>query len=274
MGGLMNAVAIPPQDAPEISPEPQGIPPQAIREVNESLSHPLEVPGTSIEFSSLVTIFAGEFIMGSSKNDADAYSNEVPQREIFLPEYAIGRYPVTNFEYCVFVREGGHAPPFHWRGKDYPEGYADHPVVALNWHDAQAYCAWLSEVTGKRYRLPTETEWEKAARGTEGRTWPWEGAWDPGRCNSGESGIGDTTPVGQYSPAGDSPYGVADMSGNVWEWCSDEYRRYDRILRGGSFLDERKLLRCAYRLGRRPESYDRSIGFRVVAISSTCPEKD
>jgi formylglycine-generating enzyme required for sulfatase activity len=201
--------------------------------------------------------------MGSSHNDPDAYHNEVPQREIYLEAYSIGRYSVTNREYQYFVKDSGHTPPSHWRGQDYPDGLDDHPVVHLNWYDAQAYCAWLSQETGKRYRLPSEAEWEKAARGIDGRIWPWEGTWEAGKCNSRESEIDETTPVGLYSPEGDSPYGVADMSGNVWEWCSDEYRRYDRILRGGSFLDERRLVRCAYRFGRRPESNDKSIGFRV-----------
>jgi len=157
-------------------------------------------------------------------------------------------------------------------------------VVYVSWNDAQEYCKWLSGKANKAYRLPTEAEWEKAARGDkEGRVVPWGDEFDPAKANTAESKIGATTPVGQFSPQGDSPYGCADMAGNVWEWCADwfdekEYEnRQDgvkdpqgskggeyRVLRGGSFYYPRRYTRCAYRIRNFPYYLYRNFGFRVV----------
>jgi formylglycine-generating enzyme required for sulfatase activity len=159
-----------------------------------------------------------------------------------------------------------------------------------------AYCQWLSEKTGQAYRLPTEAEWEKAARGTGGRIYPWGNEWDETKLNSGEGGPGDTTPVGQYSPDGDSPYGAADMAGNVWEWTRSLWGRdpnepsfkypYDpadgredldapdgilRVLRGGAFFSDRWLVRCAYRHGDGPDFFYGNFGFRVVVAPVISP---
>jgi len=148
----------------------------------------------------MVLVPAGEFYFG-------------PDRvKLTLPDFYIDRYPVTNAEYKKFVEATGAPEPTHWRRGTWPEGKADHPVVNVTWEQAAAYAEWAGK------RLPTEEEWEKAARGTDGREWPWGSTFDPSRCNTNESGIWDTTPVGKYSPAGDSPYGAADMAGNVWEW--------------------------------------------------------
>jgi formylglycine-generating enzyme required for sulfatase activity len=230
---------------------------------------PIEVPQPQ-----MVRIPAGEFTMGGKE-----YDNEQPVHKVHLPEFQIGRYPVTNYEYRVFVRDTGVNPPLHWEGSDYPEMLGDHPVIYVNWYDAVAYCQWLSEKTGKSYRLPTEAEWEKAARGTDGRRWPWGNEWDTRNCNSKESGLGCTTPPGQYSPRGDSPYGVADMAGNVKEWCNSLLKSYpyqgddgredlaakdERVLRSGAFSDEHRFVRCAFRQGRLPNSRDRNLGFRVA----------
>ena len=181
----------------------------------------------------MVRIPAGEFLMGTREEDVDAIvekygihrkyiEREVPQRKVFVKEFEIGKYPVTNFEYRAFVQDTGHQPPGQWKDAQYPEGLGDHPVVAVSWHDAVAYCEWLSEKTDRPYRLPAEAEWEKAARGTDGRGFPWGDEWDESKCNTREGGPGTTIPVGQYSPDGDSPYGLADMAGNVWEW-GDEW---------------------------------------------------
>jgi formylglycine-generating enzyme required for sulfatase activity len=165
-------------------------------------------------------------------------------------------------------------------------------VVNVSWHDARAYCQWLAVATGKAYRLPSESEWEKAARGGlriggednpyPDRIYPWGDRWDEKQCNSIEDGPGHTTPVGQYSPRGDSPYGCVDMAGNVWEWCSSLRKPYPydpkdgredakaagfRMLRGGSWsgsqgdarVSSRNDIQLGYALG--------SIGFRVCVAA-------
>jgi len=233
---------------------------------------------------------AGAFWMGTSDAQIAAlhkryewakdqdFKAEQPQRELTLPEYQIGRYPVTNAEYAEFVRATGRRAPRHWNGEVYPEELASHPVVYVTWSDALAYVEWLSETTGQPYRLPTEAEWEKAARGQEALLWPWSNDWDEQKCNMELSGPGSTTPVGQYSPAGDSPYGCADMAGNVYEWCNTLYQAYpykgddgrenlqasgSRVLRGGCWRDDNPVrVRCAYRYGNPPE--DDYFGFRVA----------
>lgn len=239
-------------------------------------------PETPVQLAEVVepltiAIPAGAVMIGS--HEPDAFDVEKPAHEVVLPAYAIGRYPVTNYEYRAFVRDTKHAPPDDWEGGSYAEGLGDHPVVYVSWRDTRAYCEWLSQKTGKAYRLPTEAEWEKAARGTDGRIWPWGNTWDVSRCNSIESGLRHTTPVGQYAPHGNSPHGIADMAGNVSEWCSSLQSQYPyqaddgredtnvsgaRVVRGGSFLDEPREVRCAYRLGRLPNSRERTIGFRVA----------
>ncbi|TEU17403.1 MAG: formylglycine-generating enzyme family protein [Anaerolineales bacterium] len=237
----------------------------------------------------LVRIPAGEFLMGTREEDVDAIAQkygigrkyierEVPRRKVLVEEFEIGKYPVTSFEYRAFVQDTDHEPPHHWEGDQYPEKLGDHPVVSVSWHDAVAYCEWLSEKTGKPYRLPSEAEWEKAARGTDGREFPWEDEWDESRCNTSEGGPGTTTPVGQYSPDGDSPYGVADMAGNVWAWCADWFQAYPdnrfqdkdygekfRVLRGGSWSNSRGHARCAYRHWNPPHNSHYNVGFRLVS---------
>jgi formylglycine-generating enzyme required for sulfatase activity len=182
---------------------------------------------------------------------------------VYLDAFEIAKYPLTNLQYKAFLDANpDHEAPRHWNDRMFPVGKANHPVVYISWFDAQAYVTWLSRETGKQYRLPTEAEWEKAARGNDGRTYPWEGEFDASKCNVEET-VGDTTPVGIY-PAGASPYGVMDMAGNVWEWCADwfaedYYKQADnrnptgpdkgqlRVWRGGSWLDLHDPARAASR---------------------------
>jgi formylglycine-generating enzyme required for sulfatase activity len=236
----------------------------------------------------LVHVPAGEFLMGSDPaKDKDSYDDEQPQHRVYVSEFYIGKTPVTNVQYAAFVKAIQHEVPEHWRGGEVPSGKENHPVVYVSWDDAVAFCQWLSQETGKRFRLPTEAEWEKAARGADGRIYPWGNEWDETKLNSEEAGPEDTTPVGQYSPDGDSPYGATDMSGNVWEWCADwydeeEYQRRakstvkdpqgpktgkDRVLRGGAFLYNAGFVRCAFRFRRYPGRRWNYYGFRVVLVA-------
>jgi formylglycine-generating enzyme required for sulfatase activity len=222
----------------------------------------------------MVLIPAGEFLMGSDPSvDQDALDDEQPQHTLSLPDYYLAKTPVTNAQYAAF-EQATYGQPNHWEG-----GQEDHPVVYVSWDDAVAYCRWLSEVTGRPYRLPSEAEWEKGARGTDGRIWPWGNQWDAKRCNTGESDKGDTTPVGAY-PQGASPYGLLDMAGNVCEWTRSFYRSYPydpddgredleavgaRVLRGGSWHLDRDVARCVGRGWHDPDYSDDFIGFRLVS---------
>lgn len=232
----------------------------------------------------MVRIPAGEFLRGSQEQDKRASASEKPRSRVYLTEYWIGKYPMTNAQYAVFIEATGRRSPEHWEGSRPPEGKEDHPVVNVSWWDALAYCRWLAEVTGKQYQLPTEAQWEKAARGTDGRLYPWGNRWDKRKCNTAESGERGTTSVGSYSPDGDSPYGCADMAGNVLEWVADWYRGdyYARSsasqdpcgpssgavkgLRGGSWATNRGSARCANRHYGNRTATSPEAGFRCALV--------
>jgi formylglycine-generating enzyme required for sulfatase activity len=222
-----------------------------------------------------IQILAGEFLMGRNE---DGLERERPLHTLHLPKYCLARFPVTNTQYAAFVHATGHSYPEHWTDGNPPEGREDHPVVHVSWYDAIAYCHWLSKLTAKRYGLPSEAEWEKAARGTDGRSFPWGNEWDARRCNSHEAGKRSTTPA-IANPLGVSPYGALDMLGNVYEWTRSLWRRLpynpedgrekldapqstSRVLRGGSFRTE--YVSCTNRIGFGPMNRARDIGFRVV----------
>jgi formylglycine-generating enzyme required for sulfatase activity len=242
----------------------------------------------------MVRIPAGRFLMGSTEEQAtqaikDGADNrwvecEQPQHTVELSEYLIGKYPVTNREYWAFVRDSKFIPPRGWYGDQFPADKGGHPVIYVSWDDATAYCKWLSEKTGKQYRLPTEAEWEKAARGEDGRVWPWGNEFGEKNANIVKLYVGHTTPVGQFSPHGDSSFGCVDMIGNVWEWCNDwfdekEYKNrvnqivndpqgpqkgQYRVLRGGSFGNVQGVARCGNRFRYFPYATYNHLGFRVV----------
>jgi hypothetical protein len=218
---------------------------------------------------------AGEFSMGSNVR-----TSEQPIHLVYLDAFEIAKYPVTNSQYACFVAATHRAPPEHWGGATPPDGLRTHPVVHVSWKDAAAFCAWLGEQEKTTIRLPTEAEWEKAARGTDGRKYPWKGLFDKTLCNMAETGIGGTSPVGIF-PAGESPYEVAEMAGNVWEWVNDRYdRRYysvsparnpqgpvmggSRVLRGGSWNFSGNDVRSASRDFIIPDYWGNSNGFRCV----------
>ena len=241
------------------------------------------IPTAAVLEPEMVRIPAGEFLMGSNEQDKQAVEDENPQHRVYLEEYWIGKYPVTNAQYAAFVNATGHETPEHWEKGRPPQGKENHPVVQVSWHDAVAYCGWLSQVSGKPYRLPTEAEREKAARGTDGRVYPWGNQWDPKRCNSEASGQLGTTPVGAY-PQGASPYGLLDVAGNVCEWCQDWYDAdyyasspqrdpqgprsgSHRVIRGGSWCGSEWYVRAAHRNGADPDFRSDAVGFRCVSQS-------
>lgn len=243
-------------------------------QLNDSLwaEIPLDILQRSLG-QPLVWIPAGNFLMGSDKiKDPKANDNELPQHSITLPGYWIGRFPVTVAQWKVFAKESGYK--LDKRSLQDPD---DYPVRWVSWDNALAYCKWLSEKSGLPVTLPSEAEWEKAARGTDGRIYPWGNEFDKDKCNTAESGIENTTPVGKYSPAGDSPYGCADMAGNVSEWTRSKPRNYPynaedgrenlestdyRLVRGGSFYLPNE--RVSYREFDLPNSRRGILGFRVV----------
>jgi formylglycine-generating enzyme required for sulfatase activity len=192
----------------------------------------------------MIRIPAGEFIYGEEGGF------------LSLPEFWIGKNPVTNLEYAQFVAATAYESLKHWKGETPPEEITLHPVTFVSQLDGIAFAEW----TGKR--LPTQEEWEKAARGTDGRLYPW-GDLDDGRCNTTEAGIGTTSPVGQFSPAGDSPWGCVDMAGNVFEWTTSPSDKYF-VLRGGSFNHGLDMAHCAFRVRHKPEFRFKNLGFRVA----------
>lgn len=277
---------------------------------------------------SFVSIPAGTFHMGTSDEAIKTllqstdwaeqwkkegwFEAEQPCHEVSVDAFKIGKYPVTNSEYEAFVRaEDGPKPPSHWSGGEVPDELAAHPVVNVSWQEAQAYCEWLTEKMRKSgmisasevVRLPAEAEWERAARGDNECFWPWGSEWDAVKCNSSENGPGSTTPVGQYSPSGDSPFGLADMAGNVWEWCEDvfdaeAYQNRDdgwqarvwtdtdaveaaiitgdalsRVVRGGSWGYPAEYCRSAGRDWLHPPIQYDYLGFRVVLTRSSVHER-
>jgi formylglycine-generating enzyme required for sulfatase activity len=193
----------------------------------------------------MVKIPAGEFLFGEEKEKSET------------GDFFIDQYPVTNAEYKKFVEATGHSDPAHWRNGTWPKGKENHPVVEVNYLSAAAYAQWAGK------RLPTNLEWEKAARGTDGRTWPWGDEFDRDKCNAYS---GDTTPIGQYSPAGDSPYGCVDMAGNVWEWADAEKPSPLRApLRGGDWLDGAEEAQTFFIRMHTPHRKNPFVGFRCAA---------
>jgi parallel beta-helix repeat protein len=219
----------------------------------------------------MVEIPAGPFTMGNDNGDDD----EAPAHEVDLPTFQIDRFEVTNAEFALFVLYTGYVTDAEKSGlpgwRAYAKGKGTHPVVYVGWNDANAYCVW----EGKR--LPTEAEWEKAARGTDGHIYPWGDDWDPTQANFRESGLRGTVAVGSFSTEA-SPYEVEDMAGNVWEWTADWYEPYPgctfqsdyfgqkyRVLRGGGWFDDAEQVRAINRNAGDPTTtFSDDIGFRCA----------
>ncbi|MDD9878719.1 MAG: SUMF1/EgtB/PvdO family nonheme iron enzyme [Magnetovibrio sp.] len=250
-----------------------------------------------------VLVSAGPFVMGSDRAEREAayrldekayghsrtrqwkwYENE-RRRTVETPAYRITKRLVTNRQYQAFVAATGHRAPdvdaktwksyklIHpykrtrrhaWTAGRPPKGRLDHPVVMVAYADAEAYAAWLSKETGRTWRLPTEAEWEKAARGADGRHFPWGDAYAPDRLNSHDRGPFDTVPVGRF-PAGASPYGMLDAAGQVFEWTRTPAGEGRHLVKGGSWDDSGcGVCRPAARHGRPDRLKHILVGFRLV----------
>lgn len=251
---------------------------------------PAPRPRITAPYPEWTPVPAGWFWMGSDpRQDGLAFSNEQPQHRVRLGAYRIGKYPVTNAQYDQFVAATGREAPSHWQAGRPPDDLRDHPVVNVTWYDAVAYCEWLSRQLGRPVRLPSEAEWEKAARGTDGWVYPWGNQPPSDRLCNFKGNVGGTTAVGRY-PAGRSPYGCYDMAGNVWEWTSSlwgsDWQKpefsypYDandgredmragndvrRVVRGGSWHDFDDGVRCAVRHGGLPGIRLDHVGFRFMS---------
>jgi formylglycine-generating enzyme required for sulfatase activity len=239
----------------------------------------------------MAVIPAGEFLMGEGGDE----------HKLFLPEYQLGKYPVTNAEYKRFIESGGYQDKSLWtkagwieigQNQNEPRYWQDarftkpnQPAIGLSWYECVAYCRWLSAETGRLCRLPTEAEWEKGAKGVDGRVYPWGNEFEASRLNAraGDQQVCNITPVGIY-PTGISPFGLFDCAGNVWEWCATRWKKpfpYDvnqdewqadylegqnlRVLRGGSWNGKVEVTRCGYRFKFQPYGWTGRGSFRVVA---------
>jgi len=242
--------------------------------------------GPAQEIPGMVYVPAGEFMMGSSDKSIEMYlqmfiyrrpsrfANEQPQHTVYLDAFYIDKYEVTNAQYQEFMAATGHPAPPYWDNELYNQ--PEQPVMCVTWEDARTYAEWVGK------RLPTEAEWEKSARGMDGRIWPWGNEWDAAKLNGNDVGTVDgyvySSPVGSF-PQGVSPYGVHDMAGNVWEWCEDwydeNYYSYspkinpkgpasgdNHVLRGGDWSMNLDFTRCASRFGLSPGSI--LTGFRCA----------
>jgi formylglycine-generating enzyme required for sulfatase activity len=226
---------------------------------------PVAAPGSGSGDLDWVEVPGGEVPVGRDPvaYRGEALPDETPQHTVELPAFEISATPVTNAQYAAFVVDGGAAPP-HW---PVPAGREQHPVTFVDWDDANAFCAWAGG------RLPTEAEWEKAARGSDGRIYPWGDEPDEGRAVVGRGMKRTATAeVGSLSE-GTSPYGVLDMAGNAWEWTASWYGPYpgpaadgtERVLRGGSYASPGlRWARCASRSRSHPCRRQAHIGFRVA----------
>lgn len=239
-----------------------------------------------------IEIPAGRVTLVTKKGWAKNYIPEGKSKTFDVPAFAIAKYPLTNAQYAKFIEAGGYGEKKWWTAEGWQQrekhGWteprywqddqwngAEQPVVGVSWHEALSFCRWLREMSGENVMLPTEQQWQRAAQGDDGRTYPWGNEWDGDRCNNsiGEKNSSQTTPVRQYEGRGDSPFGVVDMAGNVWEWCLTAYESGStspdgtdvRVLRGGSsVLSNSVFFRAVYRDGRSPFSWNFDGGFRCA----------
>jgi ribose/xylose/arabinose/galactoside ABC-type transport system permease subunit/formylglycine-generating enzyme required for sulfatase activity len=261
---LPTPTSMPPPSTPTPLPTPTPAPTSAEAEAAEGPSPP---PVTDI----MIEIPAGPFTMGSDTGIED----EAPAHEVDLPAFEIDKFEVTNADFAQFLEATGYQTDAEREGRtknwqSAAEGKDNHPVVFVSWNDAVTYCQWAGK------RLPTEAEWEKAARGTDGRMYPWGNEWDASKANVKDTGLRGTACVGSFG-AGASPYGVEDMAGNVWEWTADWYEAYPgsdyqsdyfgqrfRVLRGGAWFETADFVRTTVRNANSEKAANDDLGFRCA----------
>ena len=234
-----------------------------------------------VSYADMVLIPAGEFSRGSNEREIgevrvdfggnELLFRELPKNWVYLDSFYIDRNEVTNRQYKYFCESTGHSPPLQWQDGTYPERYDDYPVVYVSWLDANAYARWIGK------RLPTEQEWEKAARGSNGYQWPWGDRFYPHRANVSENGKKGPMPVGSF-PNGANEFGVMDLAGNVWEWVETDLRpypgyeedlfrfprEYRKVFRGGSFRESGDYARGAFRGDGAVDRLYYNVGFRCT----------
>jgi formylglycine-generating enzyme required for sulfatase activity len=236
-----------------------------------------------------VTIPSGSVRM-LALNKADHYLQQ--DTTVQLPGFEVAQYPVTNAQYRFFIMAGGYRTRLWWTAAGWKAREADHwtqpafwddpalnrgdhPVVGVSWYEAVAYCQWLSASILESLTLLTDAQWQYAAQGTDGRLYPWGNIWDASRCNNRvrRKTAGSTTPVQQYAALGQSPFGVVDLVGNVWEWCRTSYASGGdaaegdslRVMRGGGWsYGSPHGFRCTHYIGGVPTLRHNTVGFRIV----------
>lgn len=238
-----------------------------------------------------ITIPAGKVTLLENHREKESYLKNNTPKTFDVAEFKIAKYPLTNAQYRIFVEADGYntskwwteagwqqkqsnnwTKPDYWDNEIYNSfNSSSRPIVAVSWYEAIAFCNWMSEVEGENIMLPTEQEWQHAAQSDDSRTYPWGNDWDSSKCqNSVDSKVRKTSPVMRYSSKGDSPFGVVDMAGNVWEWCRTNSKdgtqdidgTDDRVIHGGGWKNHHKdHFSCVFRAGafawRR--SFDRGI---------------
>lgn len=258
----------------------------SVLSANEQPAHVLTEPLTGKDGAPMIVVPAGSFPMGVPAGARDGGRDEYPRHDVFVDTFAIDKFEVTNGRYLEFVKAIGHRVPQNprnptrnlWQGDSITDVLTDRPVINVDWFDAEAYCRWAGK------RLPTEAEWEKAAKGTSDRRFPWGNVEPtPKHLNYNQRWIGEKTlmPVGSYE-AGKSPYGLYDMAGNVWEWVNDWYdaQYYERspkknpkgpdtgtkkVIRGAGWQNETPTVRIFTRVESDPMVRNESTGFRCAS---------
>lgn len=244
---------------------------ESVLEEEKAISRKDVERGIKYKLDEMVKIPAGEFLYGDEKI-----------KEKIDKDFWIDVYPITYSRYKEFVLADGYKNKDFWSDKgwkwknennvfeprlwtDEQWNQPDYPVIGVSWYEAASFCKWLtaSKTDDFTYKLPTEKEWERAARGIDGNVYPWGDKFDKDKCNSKESGIGQTSRVTRF-PNGISPDGCYDMAGNVWEWTASNYDKDTYVLRGGSWSDRGEICRCAYRLRGFPYDWYDTFGFRCA----------